>query len=89
MPEGGTGDNVQPQEKEPAFDPIEIQPTFPGGPAALALFFSRNINPPSDLEPGEKKVVMVKFFVNADGFAQVRIEVLGVFSEVEAVTCGD
>ncbi len=36
-------------------------------PAALALFFSRNINPPSDLEAGEKKVVMVKFFVNADG----------------------
>lgn len=63
----GTGAEEQPKEKEAAFDPIEQPPTFPGGPAALALFFSRNIMPPSDLEPGEKKVVMVKFFVNADG----------------------
>jgi periplasmic protein TonB len=54
-PEVAMGEEkVQPKENEP-FDPIEMQPSFPGGPAALALFFSRNINPPSDLEPGEKK----------------------------------
>lgn len=62
-----TGGEEPPAKKEGPFDPIEVQPSFPGGPAALALFFSRNINPPSDLEAGEKKIVMVKFFVNADG----------------------
>ena len=58
------------EEKQPekqAFDPIEIQPTFPGGPAALALFFSRNLSSPTDLEPGEKKIIMVRFVVGADG----------------------
>jgi protein TonB len=63
----GSGKEQEPENKQEIFDPIEVPPSFPGGPAALALFFSRNINPPTDLEPGEKKVVMVKFVVGADG----------------------
>jgi protein TonB len=48
-------------------DPVEIQPSFPGGPEALALFFSRNLSSPTDLEAGEKKVILVRFVVGADG----------------------
>jgi len=63
-----TGTGVKEEKQpEPIFDPIEIQPSFPGGPEALALFFSRTLNSPTDLEPGEKKVVLVRFEVGADG----------------------
>ncbi|MES1217887.1 MAG: TonB family protein [Bacteroidota bacterium] len=49
------------------FKPEEKPPTFPGGPEALALFFSRNLSSPTDLEAGEKKIAMVRFVVGADG----------------------
>jgi len=49
------------------FNPIEISPSFPGGAAALALFFSNTLSSPVDLEAGEKKIVLVKFVVGADG----------------------
>ncbi len=51
----------------PDFEPKEFPPSFPGGPEALALFFSRTLSSPTDLEPGEKKVVLVRFEVGADG----------------------
>ena len=44
-----------------------MPPSFPGGLEALTLFFSRNLSSPTDLEPGEKKVVLVRFVVGADG----------------------
>jgi len=54
-------------ETKTDFNPVEISPSFPGGPAALALFFSKTLSSPVDLEAGEKKVVLVKFIVGADG----------------------
>jgi protein TonB len=47
--------------------PIEVQPSFPGGPEALALFFSRTLSSPGDLQAGEKKLILVRFEVGADG----------------------
>lgn len=49
------------------FEAKEFPPSYPGGPEALALFFSRMLSSPTDLEPGERKVVTVRFIVGADG----------------------
>jgi len=51
----------------PDFNPVETPPRFPGGPSALALFFSNTLSSPTDLEAGERKVVLVRFVVGADG----------------------
>ena len=59
--------NNEPEKKEIDFKPEETGPSFPGGPEALALFFSRMLSSPTDLEPGEKKVVLVRFIVGSDG----------------------
>lgn len=60
----GKQKETQPETK---FEPIEKQPSFPGGPEALALFFSRTLSSPTDLEPGEKKIILIRFVVGADG----------------------
>ncbi|MBS1607721.1 MAG: TonB family protein [Bacteroidetes bacterium] len=57
----------EPEKKEIDFKPEERGPSYPGGPEALALFFSRMLSSPTDLEPGERKVVLVRFIVGADG----------------------
>jgi periplasmic protein TonB len=62
----GTGKQEE-KQSERIVDPYEVQPSFPGGPEALALFFSRMLSSPTDLEPGEKKVILVRFVVGADG----------------------
>jgi len=62
----GTGQK-QPEKQESVFIPEERRPSFPGGAEALALFFSRNLSSPTDLEAGEKKVILVRFVVGADG----------------------
>ncbi len=49
------------------FIPVELDPQFPGGPAALHKFLTKNLNAPEDLETGEKKVVKIKFRVGKDG----------------------
>ena len=54
-------------KQKPGFDPVEMPPRFPGGPSALALFFSNTLSSPTDLEAGEKRVVLVRFVVGADG----------------------
>ncbi|MCW3118814.1 MAG: hypothetical protein JWM28_2896 [Chitinophagaceae bacterium] len=54
-------------KEEPVFEPVEVEPSFPGGPEALASFFSRTLNSPTDLEAGEKKIILVRFVVGADG----------------------
>jgi protein TonB len=62
----GSEAKEKPQE-ETEFRPYEIAPSFPGGPEALASFFSRTLSAPADLEAGEKKIVLIRFVVGADG----------------------
>lgn len=45
----------------------ERNPEFPGGSEALKKFLARNLNTPSDLEDGEKKIVRIRFKVDKDG----------------------
>jgi len=53
-------------------------PEFPGGPEALKKFLGRNLNPPEELEAGEKKMVRVRFMVDKDGsVSMVNIETSG------------
>ncbi|MGC4037392.1 MAG: TonB family protein [Chitinophagaceae bacterium] len=66
-PQEGQGSETKEPEKETVFVPFEKQPSFPGGPQALALFFSRTLSSPADLEAGEKKMILVRFVVGADG----------------------
>jgi periplasmic protein TonB len=51
----------------PAFEVMEQQPEFPGGTQAWANYLNRNLQTPADMEPGEKKTVLIKFIVDADG----------------------
>ncbi len=47
--------------------PIQREPEFPGGLQAWLNFLQRNLEVPSALEAGEKKTVMIRFQVAADG----------------------
>ena len=55
-------------EKTGHFVAHEIAPEFPGGANALHRFLSANLRSPDDLETGDKKLVKVKFTVDAQGF---------------------
>lgn len=55
------------EEKEKKFEPLERQPEFPGGARAWADFLNRYLRTPGELEPGEKKTVLINFQVDADG----------------------
>jgi protein TonB len=39
----------------------------PGGKEAFAKFLMKNLNAPGELAAGEKKIVLVRFMVGADG----------------------
>jgi periplasmic protein TonB len=68
--DGGGESGAASENTEPITTPIpfaEIMPEFPGGMAAFKKFMERHLNQPDDLEPGEKKVVIVKFVVEKDG----------------------
>ncbi len=54
-------------EEPAAFDPIEVQPQFPGGKEAWMAFLRRHLETPQELEAGDKKTVLVKFIVGEDG----------------------
>lgn len=45
----------------------KIAPEFPGGSKAWINYLQRMLRVPDDLEAGDRKTVMVKFVVNADG----------------------
>jgi protein TonB len=47
--------------------PIQREPEFPGGMKAWIDFLNRNLTVPSELEAGEKKTVMIRFQVSAEG----------------------
>jgi protein TonB len=51
----------------PTFEAREQQPEFPGGAQAWLRYLNRNLQTPSELEPGEKKTVLIKFIVDANG----------------------
>ncbi len=55
------------QPNAPVDAPIQREPEFPGGLKAWLDFLQRNLEVPSALEAGEKKTVMIRFQVAADG----------------------
>jgi len=63
-----TGAVTEAQTQEP---PKEIkpdkQPQFPGGMQAWAAFLNSNLHAPQELENGEKRIVNIRFHVDADG----------------------
>ena len=64
--ENGTGKTPDlPKEKEMALSQSDAQ--FPGGKEAFAKFLTKYLKIPGELADGEKKVVLVRFMVDADG----------------------
>lgn len=65
----GNGEGAVTPEKieEEATVGITAAPHFPGGTAAWLRFLSRNLRAPAGMEAGEKKSVLVRFLVGADG----------------------
>ena len=47
--------------------PVQREPEFPGGQEAWLNFLRKNLIAPTELEPGEKKTVLIRFFVSTDG----------------------
>lgn len=61
----GSGNEAVVEKTEPPLP--SRQPQFPGGADAWLKFLSRNLTPPSDLESGEKRSVLVRFSVDEEG----------------------
>jgi periplasmic protein TonB len=65
----GTGNGI-PITKEPEIvkPPLPSSaPEFPGGAQAWLAFLNRHLQSPDELEPGQKKTVLVRFYVGTDG----------------------
>jgi protein TonB len=76
----GNGGTTAPTTTPPTntFEPDERLAEYPGGDKAFHQFLSRNLVTPDDLEPGEKRTVMVRFKVDVDGtVSQYEITVSG------------
>ena len=54
-------------ESGETFLAVEREPQFPGGRQAWLDFLSRYLIAPADLQAGEKKTVLVRFLVDAEG----------------------
>lgn len=65
--DGAGGETKQPEPQAPRIKIAYRAPQYPGGNEALIAFMQRNLITPEELEIGEKKVVRVKFLVDADG----------------------
>ncbi len=65
----GTGQGTgNPGDGGPAnFVAVERDPQFPGGADALRRFLAMNLNSPTSLDEGEKKVVQIRFQVDPNG----------------------
>jgi len=64
----GTGQGTGQGETGPAnFVAVERDPQFPGGAEALRRFLAMNLNSPTSLDEGEKKVVQIRFQVDPNG----------------------
>ena len=57
--------NVESHEKPQVFSQSDAQ--YPGGKEAFANFLRKYLVTPEELEPGEKKTVVVRFMVDLDG----------------------
>jgi periplasmic protein TonB len=66
---GGTSPAPAPvAPPEPTFVPHPSEaPYFPGGDAAWRAYLASHINVPGDMEPGEKRSVLIRFLVAEDG----------------------
>lgn len=64
---GGAGKSVE-KEPEPAKEVVpDKQPQFPGGVQAWLAFLGRHLQAPESLESGEKRTVLIRFYVAEDG----------------------
>jgi len=63
----GNGNLVSKEPKTEDFIVQERNPEFPGGAGALKMFLSSYLSTPENLDPGEKKVVKIRFRVDKDG----------------------
>ncbi len=67
-PEEIPDDTPEKIEEEPILDIAEVEPSFPGGPAAMAAWIQKEVKYPElASEMGEQGMVYVKFVVNKDG----------------------
>jgi periplasmic protein TonB len=61
------GNNSLPAVENADFHSVEIEPQFPGGKDAWSAFLSKYLQIPGDLQPGERKTVIVRFQVSEEG----------------------
>jgi protein TonB len=55
------------EEEHPFVTNPSEAPYYPGGDAAWREYLARHINVPGDMEPGEKRSVLIRFLVSEDG----------------------
>jgi len=67
LPSAGNGTINVPAPEKPETSLPSRQPQFPGGTAAWLNFLNRHLTPPQDLEPGEKRTVLIRFSVDEEG----------------------
>ncbi|HEY1021333.1 MAG TPA: energy transducer TonB [Flavisolibacter sp.] len=68
LPEAKGSGNAVEKEPAPAKELIpDKQPQFPGGAQAWLAFLSRHLMAPEPLESGEKRTVLIRFYVAEDG----------------------
>ena len=59
--------NGHTEAPQPGFIPVERMCEFPGGVEAWTTFLGRHLRMPAELEAGERRTVLVKFWVGIDG----------------------
>lgn len=64
---GGTGNTAAPVQQDPPFTIREQAAHFPGGMDAWLNFLRKHLETPESLEPGEKRTVIIRFQVSAEG----------------------
>ena len=60
----GVGDD---DNRNAILETAEVMPSFPGGMQALHRFLQQHLQNPSDMEPGDRIAVKIKFIVGYDG----------------------
>jgi len=66
--------------KKPVYTKVDIEPQFPGGPAALQRFYQKNLRYPGDSSENPKSTTRVSFIVDSDG-AVLDLKVPGIRPE--------
>ncbi len=64
---GGTGPATSTPGPEKPAEAVSRAARFPGGMEAWTKFLNRHLRTPDELEPGEKKTVLIRFQVGPDG----------------------